>query len=86
MEPTAFPEANRSYGAPRGWNEAERGPCESLPAFETEDGRVVSRWRPTWGERLRLLLGWPVWMQVSGAPPPPVALDVQRTPFIEARS
>jgi len=62
-----------------------RSGVRDMVRIETEDGRVVSRWRPTWGERLRLLLGWPVWMHVTGAPPPPVALDVQRTPFIAAR-
>lgn len=35
-----------------------------LPAFRCEDGAVVTRWRLTFGERLKILLSGDLWLTV----------------------
>ena len=35
----------------------------TLPAYRDEDGCVTSRWKLTWGERLRVLLAGSIWIQ-----------------------
>lgn len=35
-----------------------------LPAWRGDDGMVVTRWRASWGERLKMLLTGDLWLTV----------------------
>ena len=50
-----------------------------LPAHRTDDGRVYTRWRLTWRERLRVLLGGNLWLMVMtfNRPLQPVMIEAQ---------
>jgi len=77
MKPTRFPEQSVELQPPVGMTEAE---CGVLAVHRT-DTHCISRWQPSWGERLRLIFGAPVWLWVwSGNTQPPVALTVE-SPF-----
>lgn len=45
-----------------------------LPVWRREDGRVVSRWRLTWRERIAALLGRSIYLEVMtfGSPLQPI--------------
>lgn len=75
MTPTKFPECNRTCVG-----EA----CGDLPVLMT-DGTIVSCWRMTWWERLRVLLTGRVWLSVWGGGQPPVCIGTEK-PFQEAPS
>lgn len=50
-----------------------------LPAYRTDDGMVVTRWKLSIGDRLRLLIGGSLWLSVLtfNRPLQPVKLDSQ---------
>lgn len=48
MTPIRFKECNITFGA-------DQPEYQPLPAFRDEDGNVVSCWRLSWRERIRLL-------------------------------
>ncbi len=78
MKPTNFIGVNKVLGPPENWIETTHGPCEDLPIMH-QHGICISRWRLTWKERWRLLIGAAVWCRVaSGQSQPPVALSVER--------
>lgn len=78
MQPKPFPESNRDLLKPDGMTDEECGP---LPVF-TDGETCVSCWRPTWRERLSILLFGRVWLGVlSGGTQPPVWLWGVKTPF-----
>lgn len=80
MKPTDFPQANRTFHRPRSMTDEE---CEPLRVYVlTNHYALISCWRPTWRERLAILLGRPVWLWVSGGSHPPVALTAEN-PFPE---
>lgn len=57
MDPISFPEQNSNY--------AENQPeYLLLPAHKTEDGRVITCWRFTFWERIRLLWSGIMWFHV----------------------
>lgn len=78
MRPTRFAEATAELSPPAGMTREE---CGHLAVAQTgpEHGMTVSRWVPSWRERLRLLFGEPVWLWVwaGGTTQPPVALEVR---------
>ncbi len=77
MMPIHFDGAETLLNPPKGWDAAANGPCVVLP-IRRADGACESRWRLSWRERLRVLLGRPVVLSVaSGATQPPVALEVR---------
>ncbi len=51
-----------------------------LPALRMEDGTVLSRWRFTWGERLRILFTGDLylWVLTFNRPLQPVNLEVTK--------
>jgi hypothetical protein len=55
MTPTEFPEQNTVYAK-------DQPQYLPLPAFRSEDGTVVSCWRLTWREALRLLFTRRLWL------------------------
>jgi hypothetical protein len=50
-----------------------------LPAYRSEDGLVVTRWKLTWRERLDILLRGNLWLSVLtyNRPLQPVKLDTK---------
>lgn len=80
MEPISFPEANRKLTTPQGMTAEE---CGDLPVYS--DGQVcASCWKPTWRERLSILVHGRVWLWVwSGKTQPPVAVEGKKTPFVQ---
>lgn len=76
MKPVDFAESNRTLVAPGIEN------CEPLRVF-TDGVECVSKWKPTFKERIAILFGAPVWMGMqSGETQPPVFLNVEY-PFVE---
>lgn len=54
MEPVGFKEQNCTY--------AENQPeYLDLPVHKTEDGQVISCWKLTWKERIKMLLTGKIW-------------------------
>jgi hypothetical protein len=79
MKPVDFAEANRTLKAPC----ATSTNVASLRAW-TDGVHCISRWRPTWRDRLRVLFGAPIWLWVvSGETQPPVAVETE-SPWVSA--
>ena len=78
MIPVPFKEQTKVLEMPPGMTDEE---CSPLSVFC--DGRqCISLWRPSWRERLSILLFGRVWLYVlSGNTQPPVALEAARTVF-----
>lgn len=55
-----------------------RGSCGALPVLVTQDGRLVSVWKPDAGELAALAAGAHVLLHIFGGVHPPVALTVQK--------
>ena len=54
--------------------------CKPLPYFKYEDdGQIVTRWRLTWVERLRVLLFGSLWLYIitDGEPLQPVLIKAE---------
>lgn len=71
MTPFHHPSANVVLVAPEGWDE---GDCDDLRVHQA-DGVMSSFWRPSWPERLAILLGRPVRLAIVSDLHPPVWLD-----------
>lgn len=75
MKPIVFPETNATYGAPG---------CGDLPAWHGDDvggqKRIISCWKLTIRDRIRLLLRGRLWMDVCGQNQPPIDL-YSKSPF-----
>lgn len=77
MKPIDFAEANRTLVSPGIKN------CEPLRVF-TDGNECISKWKPTFKERIAILFGASVWMGMkSGGTQPPVFLNVEY-PFIQS--
>jgi len=52
---------------------------ETLPAYRSEDGMVVTRWRLTWRERFLVFLTGDLWLSIltCNRPLQPVKLDTK---------
>lgn len=78
MKPSRFPQQTIELQPPAGMTEAE---CGTLAVHQT-GVQCISRWVPSWRDRLRIALGGPIWLWVwSGRTQPPVALDTE-SPFV----
>jgi len=75
MKPIPFKQRNAEIGG----SQAE---YQTLPAFMDQDGLVVSCWSLTLWERIKVALGFPIWLHVLtfNRPFQPVVLDI-RNPF-----
>jgi hypothetical protein len=76
MKPIDFKQRTHVLDKPRNMTEEQ---CSSLPVFkymnECGFNEVVSCWRPTWRERLSILLFGKIWLGVCGSKTqPPVWL------------
>jgi hypothetical protein len=67
-------------GAPADWGACKYGPCIGLPVLVTDDPFIVSWWRPSWRERLAILLGRPVRVCLVGRTHAPIAITAGGTP------
>jgi hypothetical protein len=78
MKPIDFHGVTHRFSAPAGWDAARHGPCEALPAMQS-DRAFTSCWRPSFKERLALLFRprATVVLTILTARHPPVALEVQ---------
>lgn len=79
MKPIRFPEQNRTFIAPEGMEDK----VDALPAFVGE-GQVISCWKLSLWERIKLLLTGRLWFSVIGDAQPPIWLGVS-CPFIRRR-
>jgi len=68
-----FNGANQHLGAPSNWDRQE--PCDAL-WVQNDDGLCISCWRPSFIQRVMILIGRPVWLHVVGNKQPPVMLTV----------
>lgn len=78
MNPVRFSAANKIFHRPQNMTAKE---CGSLYVFD-DDQHLVSCWKPTWQERLALLLGAKIWLWIWGRSQPPVVLAT-KSPFIK---
>ncbi len=76
MIPQRFKEVNTVMRGPDGMKN-----CADLHCFQN-DQQIISAWRPTPEELVRLNLGEPVWLSVIGQQMPPVWIGVD-SPFME---
>lgn len=81
MSPIQFSESNFTLGKPVSMTDEE---CQPLPVFR--DGtQCISCWKPTWHERLSILLHGRVWVFViMGNTQPPIAISGEKTVFVQA--
>lgn len=76
MKPIEFEEYNTTLECPGSMND-----CQPLPVFRDKK-QCISCWRPTWKERLSILLYGKVWLAVLGSnTQPPVWLMGDKTAF-----
>lgn len=77
MKPIDFPESNVVFAK-------DQPEYMDLPAYRDGNG-IVSAWKLSLRERLRLLFGGPLWLHVLtfGQPPQPMAPSTDR-PFSES--
>ena len=81
MYPADFPQKHLDLARPDNMAPEE---CSALPVHRTGT-RCISLWRASWRERLSVLVYGRVWLSVlSGNSQPPVALQAQRTVFMQA--
>jgi len=82
MRPIAFPEQTKVLQKPAGMTDEE---CAPLPVFN--DGKQsISCWRPSWRERLSILVFGRVWCSVlGGQTQPPIWLMGARSCFEKQR-
>ncbi len=77
MEPTEFREANSVLTAPEGMPTVL-----DLPVWKGQNGNIVSLWRPSWRERLSLLIFGRVWLSfIASYTHPPVGVSARRAYF-----
>ena len=78
MRPSDFKESNTVLQGPVGMDNVE-----PLQIHRTADGtRCISCWRPSWRERLSVLLFGRIWLDCwSGKTQPPVSLTAAKNYF-----
>jgi hypothetical protein len=77
MIPQRFPEANTVMVRPQGWTEEE---FSDIHAF-VGDGWVITAWRPTPAELMKLNLGEPVYLMLKGGTMQPACVTAD-SPFV----
>lgn len=81
MAPQRFPEANGMLGPPAGMPDDQ---CSTIHVCKTGE-YIITAWKPTPEELVKLNLGEPVWLYVMGQCMPPVCLVVDN-PFEKERN
>lgn len=72
MKPIAFKQQNAIFTAPAGMSEEQ---CSDLPAYR-DDAEIISCWKMSWCERLKMLVTGVIWFSVMGDRQPPICLSV----------
>lgn len=71
-EPCDFQGANVVLRAPEGWTQEQ---CVDMPILKTEDGQLISAWRLTPEEMIKIQNTGVIWLKVlTTAAPPPVCV------------
>lgn len=84
MKPTQFPEQNGTLSGGPGSVYGIEDDVIDLPVHR-DLGMIISCWRPSLGDRLRLLLGRPVWLFVlAKTTHAPVTMTTE-SPFVRRR-
>ncbi|HBR31937.1 MAG TPA: hypothetical protein DD733_07625 [Clostridiales bacterium] len=81
MQPTKFKEQNITFTKPASMTDEQ---CSSLPAYR-DDREIISCWKMTWKERIKVLFIGKIWFSVYGTSQPPICLSVD-TFFAKAGS
>lgn len=76
MKPIKFKEQNIIYTKPESMTDEE---CGSLPTYQG-DGKIISCWKMSIKERIKVLFSGVIWFGVLTQRQPPIWLDVD-TPF-----
>lgn len=69
MTPQRFPESNITFTKPEGWTEEQ---CNDIAGFvgnyagDENQPVVITSWRPTPEELVKLNLGEPLWLHLAG--------------------
>jgi hypothetical protein len=79
MKPVDIPNANRRLGAPKDWDTARNGPCETLAMYDSGEF-FQSAWLPDARELACLNEGAPAVLTVWGRMHPPVEVNVMPKP------
>lgn len=79
MVPMEFKEQNLVLLPPNGWSEEQ---CGKLPAHY-DNGKTVSCWKVSWKDKIKILLFGRIWLVVFSMAHPPVALECDRTIFVQ---
>jgi hypothetical protein len=82
MKPLPFKEKTKTLSKPDSMADEQ---CSSLDVY-CDGEQCISCWRPSWKERLSILLFGKVWLSVLfGETQPPVWITGERTPFTSQR-
>jgi len=76
MTPFHFIGQDRVLEAPPGYDHQAHGEVCGLPVAYTEDGRILSVWKPSREELVTLLRGGGVVLELVAQGQPPVAISV----------
>ncbi len=76
MLPIKFKGFTTILNAPKNWDAEKNGECLGLPIARAH-GFVVSCWKPTLIERIKLIFGKPITLYVAGDNQQPVCLEVK---------
>ena len=75
MKSIPLPNPHYRLGAPSNWNHETDGICHTLDIM-LQDGAMVSGWIPTESELVKLNAGEPLFLHISAASHPVVAMTV----------
>jgi len=84
MKPTPFPESNGTLSGGPAVNYGTEDDVVDLPVHRG-NGQIISCWRLSWRDRLRLLVGGRVWLHVLTERTHAPVLVAAESPFIPVR-
>lgn len=75
MDSLPLADCTRRMAAPANWDHAQDGICHTLEIVD-RDGWMISAWKPTTAELVRLQEGQPLFLFIKGTIHPVVGLTV----------
>lgn len=72
MKPVKFKEAQTLLSAPEGWEDSIKPLWTATSRLSNGQKMMTSCWQPSWKDRIRVLMGWPVWHHTLGDEHPPI--------------
>ncbi len=85
MKPASFPESNGTLSGGPAASYGTEDDVSDLPVHRA-DGQIISCWRLSWRDRLRLLFGGRVWLHVLARQTHAPVKVAAESPFIVGRS